>query len=81
MMMGLPCISTDYPGADELICDGENGVLIPMDDVDALCAAIRRILTDDAFREALSEQAKNTSDAYKKEAVLKLWERVIENAD
>ena len=27
----LPCITTDYKGADELIQDGKNGYLIPMD--------------------------------------------------
>ena len=80
MMLGLPCISTDYPGADELIRHRENGILVPRGDTERLCEAIRQILTDADIREKLSKQARETSEAYKKEAVLKLWESVIELA-
>lgn len=80
MMMGIPCISTDYPGADELISDGENGLLVPISDTEKLCAAIRRIFTDEELRENLATEAKNSSEAYKKECVLKKWESVIEGA-
>ena len=29
-MMGLPCISTYCAGSDEVIVDGENGLLVPV---------------------------------------------------
>ncbi len=80
MMLGIPCISTDYPGADELIHSEINGLLVPVDDSEALCAAIRRIFTDDELRENLNKQALIASEAYKKESVLKLWETVIEDS-
>ncbi len=80
MMLGIPCISTDYPGADELISDGEDGLLVRIDDTEKLSAAIRRIFTDEELRERLGRQALNNSQAYKKENVLKKWDSVIEAA-
>lgn len=35
MQIGLACITTDYPGARELITDGENGLVVPMENADA----------------------------------------------
>jgi glycosyltransferase involved in cell wall biosynthesis len=78
MMLGLPCISTNYPGADEVIFDGINGLLVPLGDEEELAKAIKRILNDGTLREELSNQALLTSMNYKKEVVLKLWESVIE---
>lgn len=78
MMLGLPCISTNYPGADEVINDGVNGLLVPMGNEEELAKAIKRILTDNELREKLSMEALKTSENYKKEVVLKLWENVIE---
>lgn len=78
MMLGLPCISTDYPGVDEVINDGVNGLLVPMGNEDKLAQAIKRVLADNELRKKLSKQALLTSEKYKKDVVLKLWEKVIE---
>lgn len=40
MSIGLPVIATRFGGADELIVDGVNGFLVPLNDSDALAAAI-----------------------------------------
>lgn len=80
MMLGLPCITTDYPGADEAIQNGENGLIVPRGNVYELAGAIARILTDDKLRVRLSENALKTSNSYKKENVLVLWENVIDNS-
>lgn len=78
MMLGIPCISTDYPGVDEVITDRENGILVPCGDVGKLSDEIRKLLTDDKLRENLSKNAYLTAESYKKDVVLKMWESVIE---
>jgi glycosyltransferase involved in cell wall biosynthesis len=51
MAEGLPVIGTDGGGVREIIVDGENGLLVPMGDADAMFRAIRRLLDDrDAAR-------------------------------
>ena len=45
MACGCPVISTDCPGGSrEILADGKYGTLVPVDDIDAMAEAIRRIL-------------------------------------
>jgi glycosyltransferase involved in cell wall biosynthesis len=54
MEAGRAVVATDVPGGiPELVRDGENGLLVPLDDVPALAAAMRRLATDAALRERL----------------------------
>lgn len=50
MAHGLPVLTTPNAGAAQFIKDGENGILVPAGDIEALSAAIFRLLT---AREAL----------------------------
>lgn len=47
--MGLPCVVTDIRGCREVVTDGENGLLTPLGDTEALASAISRLLTDRAM--------------------------------
>jgi glycosyltransferase involved in cell wall biosynthesis len=44
--MGLPCIVTDINGCNEIIIDGENGTIIPPQNVDALYEAMNEAVTN-----------------------------------
>jgi glycosyltransferase involved in cell wall biosynthesis len=54
---GTPVIATSVGGIPEVVRDGENGLLVPPGDADALVAAIDRVLHDDAFRASLAAAA------------------------
>ena len=41
MALGIPVISTDCGGMDEIINNGENGFLVPVRNVDSMAGAIR----------------------------------------
>jgi glycosyltransferase involved in cell wall biosynthesis len=61
---GLPLVATYAVGATrELIEDGGNGFVVPAGDVDALRAALARISTDAAFREAAGARSRRISAA------------------
>lgn len=47
---GLPSIATDVGALSEVVRDGETGLVIPPGDLDALVAALRRLLTDESLR-------------------------------
>ena len=56
--MELPSIVTDINGSREIIVDGENGVIIPSKDVNALYHAMEQILIDDEKRKYMLSQAR-----------------------
>jgi glycosyltransferase involved in cell wall biosynthesis len=78
---GLPLIASEAPGAGyDLIEEGVNGFRVPVEDVEALRAALTRVATDEAFRErarprTLELARGHTPDAWA-DAVAELARRV-----
>jgi glycosyltransferase involved in cell wall biosynthesis len=60
MACGVPVVTTPVSGIPELVRDGENGLLVPPDDPEALAAAILRLRDDPALRRRLGEQGRAT---------------------
>ena len=56
--MGLPQIVTDINGSREIIIDGENGLIVPSKNADALYEAMLRMLTDESMRKSMAEKAR-----------------------
>lgn len=56
--MGLPSIVTDINGSCEIIKDGENGLIVPPHNTDALYEAMLRIVRDKQQRETMAGQAR-----------------------
>lgn len=59
MAIGMPTVCTDCPigGAKATIKDGENGLLVPIKDPQALYDAIKRVIVEDGLSKRLSENA------------------------
>jgi glycosyltransferase involved in cell wall biosynthesis len=58
MSVGLPVIATRVEGVDEVIVDGEHGLLVPVEDVVALAEAIRKLLNAPTRRIQMGLSAK-----------------------
>lgn len=80
MSLGLACISTDCPcgGPRTMIKDHENGILIPVDDVDALETALREILDTPELEERLGRNASLVGKELSPEKVNRMWKEYIE---
>ncbi len=50
MAAGLPVVATRISGNEEVVADGETGLLVPPDDPDALAGALAGFLADAALR-------------------------------
>lgn len=64
MACGCVVISTDNDGSLEMIRDGENGIIIPRDDVSAQVEAVGRVFADECLRQTLSNGARKTVEDF-----------------
>lgn len=55
MSCGLPIIASDVGGIPEVVADGENGLLIPPGNVNAIIEAIHRLTNDSLLRSRISQ--------------------------
>ena len=73
--MGLPCIVTNINGCNEIITNGDNGIIIPVKDEKSLCLAMQKIITDDSFRTHLRQNArKRIVGRFEQSAI---WEAIL----
>ena len=80
MALGLPCVSTDCPcgGPRMLIQNGNNGVLVPINDVASLSEAIYKIVSmKKEEREKFGEKAKETAKNFAPNVVFEQWESFV----
>ncbi len=56
--LGLPSVVTDINGANEIIIDGKNGLIVPSKNADALYSAMKRMIEDSAFRQSAAACAR-----------------------
>lgn len=54
-----PVVATSIGGTDELIVDGQSGVLVPPADPRALATALKRVLADSRLRARLGQNARD----------------------
>ena len=79
MALGLPCVCTDCPagGARAVIKDGENGLLVPVNDADALSVAMKRIISEPELAEKLSANSVKIKEAQSLEKITEKWLKII----
>ena len=71
---GVPVIATATPGPQELIADGETGLIVPVDDPDSLAHAISDLIADPDRADALAEAGRAAFEAHHAEGpVLARW--------
>lgn len=62
--LGLPVIASDRGGNSEVVVSGQNGLLVPAQDVGALRRAIAQMTDDEPARRAMASRAREMIVAY-----------------
>ena len=80
MSLGLPCISTKCRpgGAEYLIQDGDNGLLIDTGNVEALFQAMNT-MADTNIGDNIGNNAKSISDRFSEERITDMWCKYVKN--
>ncbi len=60
MACRAPVVTSDIPVVREIVQDGENGLLVPMGDSQALAAALLRVVDDGGLRQRLADGGERT---------------------
>lgn len=80
MAIGLPCVCTDClgGGAAEMIQDGENGLLVPPKDENALYLAMKRMIEEPGLAEKCGMNASLIREELSVEQIIGMWINEIE---
>lgn len=79
MALGLPIVSTDCPtGPREALADGTYGDLVPMQDVDALAAAILRMLDDKTRRSEFAKLSRERAESFNVSSMVAGYEELLD---
>ena len=79
MCLGLPCISTRVSGATDLIQNGENGILLDVDDKEGLYLAMDSFIEDSSLREKCSTAAVELNKKLDVTYIMGMWLKYLEN--
>ncbi|PLC52696.1 glycosyl transferase [Pollutimonas nitritireducens] len=79
MALGVACVTVDCPsGPRELSRDGEDALLVPLGDDQALAAAMAQLMTDPVLRGVLGKHAAvSVRDRYALPEILHQWDGLI----
>jgi glycosyltransferase involved in cell wall biosynthesis len=78
MACGAPVVATDCPaGPAEIISPGQDGILVPVEDVDALAAEIERLLGDPETRHRLGDSARRSAQRFGRDRVVEAYEQAL----
>jgi glycosyltransferase involved in cell wall biosynthesis len=75
---GVPVVASAVGGLPDFIQDGENGRLVPVQDVDALARALADLIVDRDTRQAMASRARSSVAGYDEQIVFGRMQRLLE---
>ena len=78
MAAGLPIIATDVRGNRDLVKHGENGLIIPLDDVERTAEAIMKLIAEPELKETMGEKSKELVKYYDLNNILPQMEQIYD---
>ena len=80
LYFGIPSISTNCPhGPSDMIQDGKNGFLVPVDDEDTLAQKIQILIESEKLQQKFSNAALESTKKYEMETIAVKWLEVIKS--
>lgn len=75
---GLPIVGTLGNGGQDAIWNGENGILVPQQDVDATADALRKIVGDASLAEQMSQKSFQWAKQHDEREVIKKYSQIYQ---
>ncbi len=78
MALGCASIATDCPsGPRDIIEHGQNGLLVPVEDITALASALEQLAFDPAAAETMAASAPEVRERFAADRVMQQWDQLI----
>jgi GalNAc-alpha-(1->4)-GalNAc-alpha-(1->3)-diNAcBac-PP-undecaprenol alpha-1,4-N-acetyl-D-galactosaminyltransferase len=78
MGLGLPVVTADYPGHDEIVTAGHDALVVPREDEEALANALARLMDDPDLRRLLARHAMTVRERFSLQTVMAAWDKVLD---
>lgn len=75
---GLPAVIVDIPGLEDIITHGENGFIVPQDDMQAMAHKLSTLFDDAELLKRMSRNAREMVKRYSIDQVGPRWEQLIQ---
>ena len=81
MAIGIPVVATDASpgGVRFLITNGEDGLVVPRGNVDAVAEAIITLLDSPELADAISTKSREVNERFTQEKIVSMWENYIDS--
>lgn len=78
MSCGCPVVCSDIPAFKEVVENGQNGLMVPVQSPQSLADAIGKLISDSALREKCSQNARKTVETrFSKKSEIDSWMEVL----
>jgi glycosyltransferase involved in cell wall biosynthesis len=77
MGCGLPIVTTNVPGNQEIVREGENGYLIDIGDTEKLAQDLARLIDDESLRKSMGARSRQFVQAYEWREIIKRYEIIL----
>jgi len=78
MSQGCACVACDYKGRQrEIIRNDNQGIICPVDDVDALVNAMEKLIVDEPYRQECQKNAIERSKYYALPNIMNQWNEIF----
>ena len=75
--VGLPVVCTCVSGVDELITDGENGLVVEQQDEKTFSTALDRLMSNQQLQERMGRNGRQRAELFDLTNIIKLWETIM----
>jgi len=77
MGCGLPIVTTNIPGNQEIVQEGINGYLVNVGDTEKLAQALTRLITDEQLRKKMGAASRQSVQSYEWREIIKRYENIL----
>ena len=77
--VGLPIITTKVSGTEDIITDGENGFIVPVNDEDAMMQSLRVLIADEQLMREMGERNRQKAHIFSIDGIYAQWEKLIQS--